>query len=162
MQELEPLTAISSVDGRYRSVVEPLAKYFSEFGLIHKRAIVECEYLIALSRAGIGLREFTDNEKKELRNCADIKVSDAEIIKEIEREGCEGILATNHDVKAIEYYLKLKLKNTSLKDVLEWIHFGLTSEDINSVAYGFALRSALAEVLIPALRKITEIGRAHV
>ena len=153
---LGPLTAISSVDGRYRSMVEALAEYFSEFGLMHKRATVECEYLIAFSDSSIGLRKFTATEKKQLRACADISLKDAEIIKKIEREGYGGIPATNHDVKAVEYYLKQKLKDTTLKDVLEWIHFGLTSEDTNSIAYGFTLRSALAEVVIPALKEIID------
>jgi len=88
-------------------------------------------------------------------------VEEAGIVKKIEREGYEGIPATNHDVKAVEYYLKKKLASTSLKDVSEWVHFALTSEDVNSVAYGFALRSALAEVILPALLEIQKSLNAH-
>ena len=153
------LQAISPIDGRYRTITEPLAEYFSEYGLIHKRIIVECEYLIALSDADI-IRAFTADEKRLLRSLADLSIKDAEIVKKIEQEGYGEIPATNHDVKAIGYFLKMKFKETSLRDVLEWIHFGLTSEDVNSVAYGFALRSSLAEIMLPALGEITGALRA--
>ncbi len=94
-----------------------------------------------------------------------ISIEDAHIIKKIEREGYEGIPATNHDVKAVEYFIKLKLKGTSLEDVLEWVHFALTSEDVNSVAHGLALRGAVEEVMLPALegvqKEIIALARAH-
>ena len=160
--EFEPLSAITPVDGRYRKISEALAPYFSESGLIHKRLIVESEYLIALSETpGVGLRKFTDEEKTILLQLPNISVEEAGIVKKIEREGYEGIPATNHDVKAVEYYLKKKLASTSLKDISEWVHFALTSEDVNSVAYGFALRSALAEVILPALLEIQKSLNAH-
>ncbi|PIR84020.1 adenylosuccinate lyase [Candidatus Kaiserbacteria bacterium CG10_big_fil_rev_8_21_14_0_10_51_14] len=151
---LEPLTAVSSIDGRYRNVVAELAEFFSEFGLIRKRLLVECEYLIALSGVGVGMRALTNKEKQLLQQLPNISTEEAEIIKKIEKEGYEGIPATNHDVKAIEYYIKKKLTGRSLKDVAEWTHFGLTSEDINSVAYSIALRSALQVVIVPALEEI--------
>ncbi|OGG72504.1 adenylosuccinate lyase [Candidatus Kaiserbacteria bacterium RIFCSPLOWO2_01_FULL_53_17] len=151
----EPLTAISSIDGRYRTLVEPLAKYFSEYALIHKRCVVECEYLIALSEdRKTGMRTFSAREKKMLRDIADISLAEARIVKAIEKEGYKGIPATNHDVKAVEYFLKSKTKGTSLEDISEWIHFALTSEDVNSVAYGFALRAAIEAVMLPALQEI--------
>ncbi len=132
--QLDPLTAISSVDGRYRHLTEDLANYFSEFALIRARVRVECEYLIALSEAGnVGVRELNADEIATLRKIADVSLDDAKAVKTIEKE-------TNHDVKAVEYFLKQKIKGTSLEDVSEWIHFGLTSEDINSVAYGLLLR----------------------
>jgi len=96
--EFEPLSAITPVDGRYRKISEALAPYFSESGLIHKRLIVESEYLIALSETpGVGLRKFTDEEKTILLQLPNISVEEAGIVKKIEREGYEGIPATNHD-----------------------------------------------------------------
>ena len=113
--EFEPLSAITPVDGRYRKISEALAPYFSESGLIHKRLIVESEYLIALSETpGVGLRKFTDEEKTILLQLPNISVEEAGIVKKIEREGYEGIPATNHDVKAVEYYLKKKLAKNSI------------------------------------------------
>ncbi len=151
----DPLTAVSSVDGRYRKSSEALVEYFSEYALIKKRLVVECEYLIALSEEkGVGMRALTEEEKGTLRALPKISVEDAQVVKKIEREGYEGIPATNHDVKAVEYFIKLKLKGTSLADVLEWVHFALTSEDVNSVAHGFALRSALESVVIPAAEEV--------
>lgn len=164
---LEPLTAVSSVDGRYRATVAALAGYFSEYALIKRRLIVECEYLRLLSGArGVDMmRLLTEREFGLLRTLADLTIEDAQIVKKIEREGYEGIPATNHDVKAVEYLIKLKLKGTSLEDVLEWVHFALTSEDVNSVAHGLALRDAIEEVMLPALedvqKEIVSLARAH-
>jgi adenylosuccinate lyase len=163
---LEPLTAISPIDGRYRGTTEALAAYFSESALMRMRLIVECEYLIALSETrGVGIRPLTADEKALLRALPDISVEDAQIIQKIERQGHDGIPATNHDVKAIEYFIKLRLKNSSLTDVLEWVHFALTSEDVNSTSHALALRGALEEVMLPALTavadEITELARAH-
>jgi adenylosuccinate lyase len=151
----EPLTAVSSVDGRYNAISRDLWSHFSEYGLIQKRLIVECEYLIALSEEkGVGMRELSHEEKTILRQLPNISIEEARIVTRIEREGYEGIPATNHDVKAVEYYLKKKLAGTSLKDISEWAHFALTSEDINSVAYGVALRASLQSSILPALEEI--------
>ncbi len=163
---LESLTAVSSIDGRYRTVAAELTEFFSEFGLIRKRLLVECEYLIALSEAGVGMRALTGEEKLFLQQLPNISTEEAGIVKKIEKEGLpampahagqagyEGIPATNHDVKAIEYYIKRKLAGSSLKDVAERTHFGLTSEDVNSVAYGIALRSAVQAVMVPVIEEI--------
>lgn len=164
--QLEALTAVSPVDGRYRATAEPLAHYFSEFALMKMRLTVECEYLIALSETkSVGIRPLTADEKAMLHALPNIPVEDAQIIQKIEREGYDGIPATNHDVKAVEYFIKLKLRNTTLTDVLEWVHFALTSEDVNSTAHALALRGALEGVMLPALEKVAnEIGglaRAH-
>jgi len=137
----EPLTAISPVDGRYQSVASPLAEYFSEFALIRARIFVECEYLIALSKMPkLGMRKLSDKEAALLRKIERVSIADARVVKKIEKEGHDGVLATNHDVKAVEYFIKGKLNNSSLKDVSEWIHFALTSEDVNSVAYALCVR----------------------
>ncbi len=163
---LEPLTAISPVDGRYRATAEALADYFSEYALMRMRVTVECAYLAALSGTkGVGIRPLTADEKTMLRTLPDISLEDAEIIQKIERQGYDDIPATNHDVKAVEYFIKLKLKNTSLTDVLEWVHFALTSEDVNSTAHALALRGALEEVMFPALEKVKSeivgLAKAH-
>ena len=151
----EPLTAVSSIDGRYRDTSSALAEHMSEYAFIRARVRVECEYLIALSETkGVGLRALTAEEKKSLAKLADISVEDARVVKKLEREGYDGIPATNHDVKAVEYFLKSRLATTSLADVSEWLHFGLTSEDVNSVSLGLMLRGALEAVLVPTLGEI--------
>ncbi len=129
---LEPLTAVSSVDGRYRAAIDGLSEYFSEYALMRARARVECEYLVALSEAAV-VRALSDDEKAILMNISNLSLDGAKEIKEIEK-------TTNHDVKAVEYYLKQEIRGTSLEDMSEWIHFALTSEDINSLAYGLLLR----------------------
>jgi adenylosuccinate lyase len=163
---LESLTAISPVDGRYRSTTEALAEYFSEYALMKMRVIVECEYLTALSETkGVGIRPLTADEKTLLGTLPRLSIDDAQIIRKFEREGYGGVPATNHDVKAVEYFIKLKLKNSSLADVLEWVHFALTSEDVNSTAHALALRGALEAVMLPALARvqseIVRLARAH-
>ncbi|MBI4088209.1 adenylosuccinate lyase [Candidatus Kaiserbacteria bacterium] len=151
----EPLTAISSIDGRYHGISTELREHFSEYGLIRKRLVVECEYLIALSETSASrMRKLTEEEKVVLRQLPNISIEEAKIVKKIEKEGYEGIPATNHDVKAVEYYIKKKLAGTPLQDIAEWTHFALTSEDINSVAYGMLLRGALHAVMTPALKEI--------
>jgi adenylosuccinate lyase len=164
--DLESLTAISPVDGRYRAVAEPLAEYFSEYALMKMRLTVECEYLIALAETkGVGIRALTADEKTTLRSLPHISIEDAQLIKDIEREGYGGIPATNHDVKAVEYFIKFKLKSSSLADIVEWVHFALTSEDVNSVAHALALRGALEGVMLSALERgkneIVGLARAH-
>ena len=152
---LESLTAISPVDGRYRATTEALADYFSEYALIKMRLAVECAYLAALSRTtGVGIRPLSADETTMLRALPNISVEEARLVRKIEREGHGDIPATNHDVKAVEYFIKLKLKDTSLADVLEWVHFALTSEDVTSTAHALALRGALEGVMLPALHKV--------
>ncbi len=163
---LDTLTAISPVDGRYRATTEALADYFSESALMKMRVTVECEYLTALSETkGVGIRPLTADEKAMLRALPNISIEDARIIQKIEREGYDGIPATNHDVKAVEYFVKLRLRNSSLTDVLEWVHFALTSEDVNSTAHALALRGALEAVMLPALGKVANeivgLARTH-
>lgn len=143
------LMAISPVDGRYHKVTEPLAVYFSEFGLFRYRIRVEIEYFIFLST--LGLPEFPklgENPVRELRNIyRDFNVEDAERIKSIEKK-------TNHDVKAVEYFLKEKFPDPGNSRIKEFIHFGLTSQDINNTAVPLLLREALTEILFPALQEV--------
>lgn len=148
------LTSISPIDGRYQKTASPLAKFFSEQALIRYRLIVEGEYLIALSELKLKLRKLSDKEKKLVRSLDNLSESDAKIISQIETKGYKSIKATDHDVKAVEYFMKEKLAHTSLKNVLEWVHFGLTSEDTNNLAYGLMLKNGLSTVIIPKLDKI--------
>jgi adenylosuccinate lyase len=151
---LELLTAVSAVDGRYHDGSSALADYFSEHALISARVRVECEYLMALSEADVGMRALSDQEKKMLRSFSAVSLEDARIVKKLEREGHDNVPATNHDVKAVEYFLKQKMNGTSLEDVSEWTHFALTSEDVNSVAYGLLLSSFVERLLLPSLEGI--------
>jgi adenylosuccinate lyase len=162
---LEPLTAVSAVDGRYHAGSSALSDYFSEFALIRARVRVECEYLMALAEAGVGMRALTGEEKKALRSFSDISLEDARIVKKLEREGHGNVPATNHDVKAVEYLLKQKMQGTSLEDVSEWTHFALTSEDVNSTAYGLILSSFVEKLLLPSLEgmraTLEKLSRDH-
>lgn len=148
LMELHQLTAVSSIDGRYRENVAPLTEYFSEFALIRARIKVELEYLIALSEAGL-VSKFTDKEKAWLRNEGSFTLEHARTVKKIETEGLGEILATNHDVKAIEYFIRRQMADTSLSDVAGWVHFGLTSDDVDNVALALLVRGALENVLSP-------------
>lgn len=143
------MTAISPIDGRYRSKTESLDNYFSEFGLIRYRVLVECEYFIAL--CNIPLKNLAGVDK----NCFDkirkiyndFSFDDALRIKEIEK-------TTNHDVKAVEYFLKEKFDMLGLADYKEFIHFGLTSQDINNTAIPYSLRDAIKDVYYPLIEQI--------
>ena len=130
--------------------------FLSEAARIRYRVIVEGEYLIALSEhPDIDVREFSPEEKAIVRRIYDLSEEDIQIVRDIELRGYKNIKATQHDVKAIEYFLWEKLGATSLRDILEWIHFGLTSEDVDNVAYGLMLGDALEKVIIPALVEIS-------
>jgi adenylosuccinate lyase len=149
--ELNPLTAISPIDGRYRQKVNELDLYFSEFGLIKYRLMVEIEYFIALCNIPLPqLSDFKKDDYKTLRSIyEDFMVEDAEKIKEREK-------ITNHDVKAIEYYLKEKFFHSGWGKWSEFIHFGLTSQDINNTAIPLSLKDALINVYFPLLFELRE------
>ena len=147
--ELQTLTAISPVDGRYREKVAELGDYFSEFALIKYRLFVEVEYFIALTEIPLPqLTPLTDRQKSDLRDLYQLfSLEDAGIIKEIEK-------VTNHDVKAVEYFLKEKFEIIGLASSKEFIHFGLTSQDINNTAVPCSLQDALNRVYFPVLEKL--------
>lgn len=151
---ISELTAISPVDGRYRKKVERLDEYFSEFGLIRARVMVEVEYFIALCQLPLPqLKDFDPKYFRKLRNIVkNFKVADAQEIKEIEK-------TTNHDVKAVEYFLKRRFDEMNLTQFKEFIHFGLTSQDINNSAVPFTMKEANRELVVPAIEKI--INRLH-
>jgi adenylosuccinate lyase len=149
------LQAISPIDGRYRSKVEPLAHYFSESALIRYRVLVEVEYFIALSQSGIKqlqpLPEQTQEKLRDLyRKFNDVN---AQAIKDIEK-------VTNHDVKAVEYFLKEQFDHLGLSAHKEFIHFGLTSQDINNTAIPLSIKDAIENVYLPELEEVRdEINR---
>jgi len=146
--QLNSLTAISPIDGRYHKATEPLSPYFSEFGLIHYRVRVEVEYFIALTYSLPELSEFSKDLEPKLRDLyKNFSEADAESIKEIEK-------TTNHDVKAVEYFLKKKFDELNLSQYKEFIHFGLTSQDINNTAIPLSLKEFMNAGLIPVLNKL--------
>jgi len=152
------LEAISPVDGRYFAVTGPLAAYFSEASIIRYRLTVEIEYFIALCNLPLPqLSHFQKTHFNKLRNIYKKFTSeDALRVKEIEKE-------TNHDVKAIEYYLKERFSKINLDKFREFIHFGLTSQDINNTAFPMALRDAFRQVIEPELENISAglLARCH-
>ncbi|MCK5417181.1 MAG: adenylosuccinate lyase [Desulfobacterales bacterium] len=145
------LEAISPVDGRYRRAVARLGNYFSEGALINYRVRIEIEYFIALCR--LPLPPVKDVGKKSLESLRRIyknfSLEDAGKVKEIEK-------TTNHDVKAVEYYLKDKFDELGLESYKEFVHFGLTSQDINNTALPLSMKEAYLEVLKPALDEVSE------
>jgi adenylosuccinate lyase len=143
------LNAISPIDGRYRKTVEKLASYFSESAIIRYRILVEVEYFIALCELPLPhLKKFDSALFPELRSLyLEFRPDDACRVKMIEKE-------TNHDVKAIEYYLAEKFVELKIRDFKDYIHFGLTSQDINNTAFPIALKDAFIEVYKPLLDEI--------
>lgn len=146
-----PLTAISPIDGRYHSKTKNLFAYFSEFALFKFRLQVEIEYFIALCEFPLpGLENFNQNHFNLLRNIySGFTLSDAKRIKEIEK-------ITNHDVKAVEYFIKENMDSLGLSDFKEYIHFGLTSQDINNTALPLSIKKAHEEVIFPAITHFSE------
>lgn len=147
--QLTPLTAISPIDGRYRSKCEKLDRYFSEFALIRYRVKVEVEYFIALCEIPLPQLESVDHSTFEaLRDFyRNFTEADAAKVKEIES-------VTNHDVKAVEYFLKEKFDTLGLQFCKEFIHFGLTSQDINNTSVPMSIREAVLEVYLPELERL--------
>ena len=149
--ELNQLTAVSPIDGRYRNKTEEFAPYFSEFGLIKYRVLVEIEYFIALCRLPLPeLKSFDQTQYTTLRKIYEkFSEEEAQRIKNIEKE-------TNHDVKAVEYFLKEKFEKHNFGQFKEFIHFGLTSQDINNTATPLSLMDASKEQLYPQFEKLLE------
>ncbi len=152
---LNSLTAISPVDGRYRRVTAPLAPYFSEFGLIRFRVLVEVEYFIALCK--LPLPQLSGVDPSCFDRLREIYTrfteEDAQKIKEIEK-------TTNHDVKAVEYFLKSEFDTLGLGSAKEFIHFGLTSQDINNTAIPYSWKAAIETVYLPAIGSFLDYLRS--
>jgi adenylosuccinate lyase len=144
--ELNPLTAISPIDGRYRDKTEELAEYFSEFALIKYRVHTEVEYFIALCELPVPqLKQFDKTKYSTLRDIYNnFQLSDALLIKNTEK-------ITNHDVKAVEYFLKQKFDSMNLSTFKEFIHFGLTSQDINNTATPLLFKEAIEKIYLPSV-----------
>ncbi|MFT4221937.1 adenylosuccinate lyase [Dysgonomonas sp.] len=153
---LTPLTSISPIDGRYRSKTEKLADYFSEYALIKYRVLVEVEYFISLCELPLPqLRNVDQTVCQNLKRIvSDFSVEDALQIKETEK-------VTNHDVKAVEYFLKEKFDELGLHEYKEFIHFGLTSQDINNTSIPLSLKNALNEFYYPLLEELITKLRAQ-
>jgi adenylosuccinate lyase len=151
MNNFSNLTAISPIDGRYSKTTESLADYFSEFGLIKARVMVEVEYFIALCKYPIPqLSHITENKFVKMRAIVEgFSQDDAFQIKEIEK-------TTNHDVKAVEYFLKDKFATIGIHDEIEFIHFGLTSQDINNTATPWLLKGSFSNVILPTLNEVNQ------
>lgn len=153
-----PLRLLSPLDGRYANTTAPLRERFSEFAYLRARARLELDFLPALSKTGL-IRPLSASESAQLDSIkTNFSIADAESIRAFERE-------TRHDVKAIEYFLRDKLKDTSLNDLLPWLHFGLTSEDVNNIAQAISLRDARDSVLLPTfdalLQSMLEFAKAY-
>ncbi|HTO38647.1 MAG TPA: adenylosuccinate lyase [Brumimicrobium sp.] len=154
--ELNSLTAISPIDGRYRRRVQELSAYFSEYALIKYRVLVEIEYIIALANSEIlPLADFPESSFDKLRAVyQNFTEEDALTIKATER-------VTNHDVKAVEYFVKEKMELLDLGQYVEFIHFGLTSQDINNTAYPLMVKEAVEKVYIPELLAVLDILKQY-
>ena len=156
---MSELTAISPIDGRYANKCSELQEVFSEYGLIKRRILVECTWLEALCDAKEikECKALTAKERRELRAiAANVTLEDAQRVKDIEK-------TTNHDVKAIEYFLKEKIKGTSLESRTEFIHFSCTSEDINNMSHALMLRDGkkvLRDAMDAMTAKIVEMAKA--
>ena len=151
MSDHDALNAISPIDGRYRRHTEPLSAYFSEAGLIQYRIRVEVEYFIALH--GLGLPQLPAMEDAQVAALRDIYINfdskGAQAVKDIEN-------TTNHDVKAVEYFIKEQLASIGLGDRSEFVHFGLTSQDVNNTAIPLSMAEATADILLPALQSVRD------
>lgn len=144
---LTEITAITPLDGRYRKKIEELSLFFSEYALIKTRIEVEVKYILHLSKYKV-IRPISKKEKGILEGLfLAFAPNDAKFVKAIENE-------TRHDVKAVEKFIRGKIEKTSLKDLLEYIHFGLTSEDINNVSYRLMLKRGVNHVIIPEFEQV--------
>ncbi|HNW88786.1 MAG TPA: adenylosuccinate lyase [Bacteroidales bacterium] len=146
--ELNALTAVSPIDGRYQKVTEALSEYFSEYALIKKRVFIETEYFIELCTIVPFLKKIKEPSIEAIREIHEkFGLADAQKIKEIEK-------TTNHDVKAVEYFLREKFEELKLGEYKEFLHFGLTSQDINNTAMPLLIKQAQMNVMLPLLNKL--------
>jgi adenylosuccinate lyase len=168
----DPLAAVSPLDGRYAGRTAPLSPYASEAGLMRARTRVEVEYLIALGGIDATPIEFDEATEAALRGIYEgFSAEDARLIKGLETEGAAGYDATNHDVKAVEYFLRVRLAEVAeggeaesasdapiddAESLYPWIHFGLTSEDVNNLAQRLLVKPAVSEVVVPAVREVRD------
>ena len=162
-EDRSSLGTVSPLDGRYARYTDALVPYASEAALIGARVRVEVEYLFGLADLDELSLELDTEERDRLRTLVEnFSIDDARRVKRIETEGTESRPATNHDVKAVEYFLRDEIRDP---DISPWIHFGLTSEDVNNLAYRLLVRDAIREVLLPELEAVREtlvdLAREH-
>jgi len=151
----DPLDAVSPLDGRYAGRTAPLRDYASEAALMRARVRVEVEYLIALADVGATDLSLSETERADLRALyEDFDGDDAAYVKRLETEGTEEHSATNHDVKAVEYFVRDRAAEAM--GVGPWVHFALTSEDVNNLAHRLLVKPAVEEVLLPAIRDVRD------
>ena len=152
IMKMSPLNAISPVDGRYHKITESLANYFSEAALIKYRVFVEIEYFIALCELPLTqLKNFKKDKFVDIRAISKaFSFEDAERVKKIEK-------TTNHDVKSVEYFLKEKFDELGLSEFKEFIHFGLTSQDINNTAVPYSMNLAYHDIIIPEFNNLIDV-----
>lgn len=144
---------LNPLDGRYKNAVSELALLIGEDALVLLRIKTECLYLLALSDAGI--INLNRAQRSKILSFGRGLPGAAETVKQIETEGRSGIKATRHDVKAVEYYLRELFAENGLKNYTQWLHFALTSEDVNSLCYALMIRDSLEKVLIPSLENLS-------
>jgi adenylosuccinate lyase len=175
LDRADPLAAVSPLDGRYAGRTAPLSPHASEAALMRARVRVEAEYLLALADLDATPLSVTAAEADAIRGLyRGFDADDARLIKRLETEGAAGYAATNHDVKAVEYFLRVRLSGGEGADVppvadherlFPWIHFGLTSEDVDNLANRLLVRGAVREALVPALRSVRDelvgLAREH-
>ncbi len=155
MTDRGPLSAVSPLDGRYARYTEPLAEYVSEAALMRARVRVEVEYLLALADLEATPLTLAGDAREDLRALyEEFDADDAAVVKQLETEGYGDYAATNHDVKAVEYFVRMHLPDEDTQ--APWVHFGLTSEDVNNLAHRLLLESAVETVLVPAVREIRD------
>jgi adenylosuccinate lyase len=162
----DSLDAVSPLDGRYHGRTAPLRPYASEAALMRARVRVEVEYLLALADLEATPLALDDDLREHLRDAyREFDHDDAVVVKRLETEGYDEYAATNHDVKAVEYFLRLQLPDDREADVASWVHFGLTSEDVNNLALRLLVKPAVREVLLPELIDLRdalgEMAREH-
>jgi adenylosuccinate lyase len=158
----DPLAAVSPLDGRYAGRTAPLVPYASEAALMRARVRVEAEYLLALADLDATPLSLSDAERETVRGLYEaFDGDDARLVKRLETEGAAGYAATNHDVKAVEYFVRTETPER----VHPWIHFGLTSEDVNNLAHRLLVKPAVEEVLVPAVADVRDelasLAREH-
>ena len=162
----DPLAAVSPLDGRYASRTAPLSSYASEAALMRARTRVEVEYLLALGALDATPVSFDEGTEASLRGVYEaFSAEDARLIKDLEVDGAAGYDATNHDVKAVEYFLRVRLSELAddadaplddAESLYPWIHFGLTSEDVNNLAHRLLIKPAVSDVIVPAVREVRD------
>jgi adenylosuccinate lyase len=157
MTDRGPLDAVTPLDGRYARYTEPLVEYASERALMRARVRVEVEYLCALADLEATPLALDADDRATLRALyEDFDPEDAAVVKQLETDGWRDYPATNHDVKAVEYFVREALAEAGRGDATPWVHFALTSEDVNNLAHRLSVKPAVREVLVPRLRGLRD------